>query len=636
MSISYENLWKLLSEKGMNKTELCAKAGISTNVLAKLGKNESVHIDALSKICGVLECSFDEIVSNTGENAVISPLPQIDFAFIGDWETSEEFESVGIKSLKDFPKPHTVSNIKKTLTKYIRECKLSIGAVDIFLAELKKHNILIHIDGKISPEYKYVPKTFSNKDEESDAYKIEYRQAKNYLSWFLNTNYKWTEVQLIEKAPSNIETTNTTTFDNERASLDRDIVTYNDELIEFDEKSAFPFNLLATIVGINQGFYFRYQYDLICNRINEILSTLTPIEEAIIRFIYQGNTSPESIFKQSADAVIKQVFYDSYIERPIRKLRHPSRSKRIIHTICNENDRSVKADDLYWKWTEDYFNNRKIKELIDGDFILGAYVSKITSLNTKLILIESISGKMKEWNLFSADDFGNLIKVDIKPQNNKFIGDLFDKIKKENRNLNRNPYSKELSIEEMDLSDRSFVCLKSASIDTLDDVICKTEDDLMRVKNLGRKSLNEVLDKLKEYGYHLTEEGVFEYQGTVLSFAKFYREAYSKTDYKNERVLKEDFFDRCESLGFSLTGADWFIDMVSNTSESLNDPKFIEKIDNVALLGSIILKKWRHITHWTSGSLLSTENRVWFIVAFNHLYQLSIEGHNDKQNPVNR
>ena len=58
MSISYEKLWNLLSKKGLRRIDLCQTAGITTNVMAKMGKNESVQVEVLSKICGVLECSF--------------------------------------------------------------------------------------------------------------------------------------------------------------------------------------------------------------------------------------------------------------------------------------------------------------------------------------------------------------------------------------------------------------------------------------------------------------------------------------------------------------------------------------------------------------------------------------------------
>ena len=64
----------------------------------------------------------------------------------------------------------------------------------------------------------------------------------------------------------------------------------------------------------------------------------------------------------------------------------------------------------------------------------------------------------------------------------------------------------ELTIEELDLSVRSFNCLKRANINTVADLISKTEEDMMKVRNLGRKSLEEVIDKLAQMGLSLASE----------------------------------------------------------------------------------------------------------------------------------
>ena len=63
-----------------------------------------------------------------------------------------------------------------------------------------------------------------------------------------------------------------------------------------------------------------------------------------------------------------------------------------------------------------------------------------------------------------------------------------------------------MTIEELDLSVRSFNCLKRANINTVEDLISKTEDEMMKVRNLGRKSLEEVINKLAMMGLHLADE----------------------------------------------------------------------------------------------------------------------------------
>ena len=59
---SYNKLWKLMIDKKINKTQLCKAAGITTNAMAKLGRDEAVTLETLEKICIVLDCKLDDIV----------------------------------------------------------------------------------------------------------------------------------------------------------------------------------------------------------------------------------------------------------------------------------------------------------------------------------------------------------------------------------------------------------------------------------------------------------------------------------------------------------------------------------------------------------------------------------------------
>lgn len=70
MAISYDRLWKLMIDKKINKTQLCEKAGITTNAMAKLGKNETVQVEILAKICNVLKCSIDDILEIKKEEEI--------------------------------------------------------------------------------------------------------------------------------------------------------------------------------------------------------------------------------------------------------------------------------------------------------------------------------------------------------------------------------------------------------------------------------------------------------------------------------------------------------------------------------------------------------------------------------------
>lgn len=62
MAVCYNKLWKILIDRGMSKTQLIKAAKISTNAMARLGKNEDVRVEVLVKICGTLNCSLDDIV----------------------------------------------------------------------------------------------------------------------------------------------------------------------------------------------------------------------------------------------------------------------------------------------------------------------------------------------------------------------------------------------------------------------------------------------------------------------------------------------------------------------------------------------------------------------------------------------
>jgi len=70
-TVSYDKLWKLLIDKKMNRTELKEATGLSFNVIAKLGKCETVSMESLIKICDALQCDISnivEIVLSDGES----------------------------------------------------------------------------------------------------------------------------------------------------------------------------------------------------------------------------------------------------------------------------------------------------------------------------------------------------------------------------------------------------------------------------------------------------------------------------------------------------------------------------------------------------------------------------------------
>lgn len=63
MAMSYNNLWKLLIDRGMTKTDLRIKAGLTTSAIAQLGKNEYVSLKVIEKICDALDCDISDVVT---------------------------------------------------------------------------------------------------------------------------------------------------------------------------------------------------------------------------------------------------------------------------------------------------------------------------------------------------------------------------------------------------------------------------------------------------------------------------------------------------------------------------------------------------------------------------------------------
>ena len=74
MSVSYNRLWKLMIDKRISKTELTHMAGISTNAMARLGRDEDVRMAVLEKICSALNCKIEEIVEIQNDDNNVSSI----------------------------------------------------------------------------------------------------------------------------------------------------------------------------------------------------------------------------------------------------------------------------------------------------------------------------------------------------------------------------------------------------------------------------------------------------------------------------------------------------------------------------------------------------------------------------------
>ena len=71
MTVNYNKLWKKLIDLNMSKTQLREKAGITTNAMAKMGKNENVSTEIICKICKALQCQVEDVMELVDEKEKI-------------------------------------------------------------------------------------------------------------------------------------------------------------------------------------------------------------------------------------------------------------------------------------------------------------------------------------------------------------------------------------------------------------------------------------------------------------------------------------------------------------------------------------------------------------------------------------
>lgn len=517
-------------------------------------------------------------------------LPSIVFS---ELNCSSELETVGIEDTNDLVKPAITALIKDGIQRQVTACNLSKRAADELVKAFGSEGFIIALDNDIQPDIAVLPMSFSpttSQDEDEDDpdvnYIAEQQKALNYASWAIE-------------------------------ALD-----FGTCLDSADTKPMYPLNLLNAIFGEQDEYHFHSPelMAIMCAQFDDVLGTLTPTEEKILRAIYQdGKTENDLICalglqdnEVAAWAMHKTI--NAKAGRALRKLRHPSRSKRLrgffdiisyLENVDGATLDDIRASCLYEKslsWKNKLsgevviFNWDTCKDgccfqrLFDIDtlptnlilkandfgwcqwpvgLLMGstseplfpscpeasvckAFFSANTVRPHYLLAVGQSSDDVKSFTLFEFSG-GNLSRVQIdigilknlyriieeshsRGENTENLRILYAaeqqycelqlqqasdprekecykmylELIKSQRDALLKKYDErllEMTIEELDLGCHAFGALKRYGISTVEDLVSMTEDDLIRVRNLGRKGAEEVLGRLRVLGIELRKNG---------------------------------------------------------------------------------------------------------------------------------
>ena len=517
-------------------------------------------------------------------------LPSIDFS---ELNCSSELETVGIEDANDLVKPAITALIKDGIQRQVTACNLSKRAADELVEAFGNEGFAIALDSDIQPDIAVLPTSFSpttsqdeNEDNPDANYTAEQQKALNYASWAI-------EALDFSACPPSADT-----------------------------KPMYPLNLLNAIFGERGEYHFHSPelMSIMCAQFDDVLGTLAPTEEKVLRAIYQDGKTEDDLIcalglqNNEVAAWAMHETINAKAGRALRKLRHPSRSRRIRDFLCIisylENVDDATLDDirnsclyekkLSWEnklngesetldWdtckighcfrllfdvdtlpanlilNEDDFGwcqwpvgllMGDTSETIFYDYpetsICKAFFSANTVRPHYLLAVGQSSNEVKSFALFEFSG-GNLSRVQIdvgilenlyriieeshsdsentenlrilytaehqycvlqlrrgsEPREKEYYK-MFLELIKSQRDALPKKYDKRLldmTIEELDLGCRAFRALKRYGLNTVEDLVPMTEDDLIRVRNLGRKAAEEVFGKLRALGIELRKNG---------------------------------------------------------------------------------------------------------------------------------
>ena len=163
MAANYNKLWKILIDRNIRKEDLRVAAGITTTAMAKLGKNETVHMDILLKICKVLDCQIEDVVEITED--VVDKAKKIK-------DANDDIKKIDDILNDSTSFHHKADNLYEELvknldySKYIMAAKIAKGMAGKIpfkqLPFLQKRNVFIMIRESISA---YILNELTEKEE---------------------------------------------------------------------------------------------------------------------------------------------------------------------------------------------------------------------------------------------------------------------------------------------------------------------------------------------------------------------------------------------------------------------------------------------------------------------------------------
>ena len=323
-------------------------------------------------------------------------------------------------------------------------------------------------------------------------------------------------------------------------------------VVDIDENSNIGYeNLYRDINGITtreKGVYFYSSKEL-----QKVLETLREREKYVIESIY-GLT--EEKIPKTLDDVGKEIGITGggvfpIKQKALRKLRLPSRDRQIRISFGIEYDEYVTDEER-----QQFEEIKKNIQLQNGD--LSENLDKIKEIQEKsrtrrkeeertIIekkkeelkqrITESEQPPIEELISFSYED---LLNIGIEPE-------LATKISLEiEKNKNRKEEEEILDVRDCGFSVKAYNCLKRAGINSLGDLANMTEEQLMKVRNLGRKSFEEIVAKMQEYGisFKTKEEVEKERIEQLEKRQQEYREAKEKSWQEHRDARKKEETNR--------------------------------------------------------------------------------------------